>query len=348
MSRFLVLFRWANAGVILLTLLAYWSPNVSPKDLWPGTLPGLGYPWLLLLNVLFIVFWIVLRKWNWLLSAGCILVGWSHFQNLVGLNIPASAAGQDYFKVLTLNTHGFTDKKNGSTLPAFFNLLRREKPDIICLQEFYGISQYSKHILDTMARIYESESYHYAAIGSLFIGSRFPIVQKGLIDFPKTTNDCIFADLNLGGKKIRVYSAHLQSNLITAHADRLIESPEYLRDKEAWRDVRTVFGRMRFAAKMRVSQAEELKKHVSSSPIPVILCGDFNDPPVSHVYKILSTSMKDSFREKGFGLGFTFGGSIPALRIDYVLTSPKFEILRHRTMHRNISDHFPVIATIRK
>jgi endonuclease/exonuclease/phosphatase family metal-dependent hydrolase len=72
---------------------------------------------------------------------------------------------------------------------------------------------------------------------------------------------------------------------------------------------------------MRARQAEILREHIAASPHPVIVCGDFNDTPLSYSYRLMSKGLKDSFMEKGWGLGTTYAGALPALRIDYILCS---------------------------
>jgi endonuclease/exonuclease/phosphatase family metal-dependent hydrolase len=74
------------------------------------------------------------------------------------------------------------------------------------------------------------------------------------------------------------------------------------------------------------------------------VCGDFNDTPNSYVYRILSDRLQDSFKEKGLGIGTTFAGSIPLLRIDYILADMQFKINECKVIHNKWSDHYPVVT----
>ena len=56
--------------------------------------------------------------------------------------------------------------------------------------------------------------------------------------------------------------------------------------------------------------------------------------------------MKDAFLETGFGIGHSYNGKIPFLRIDYILTNPSFEIQKFEIVNNKISDHFPVYSEI--
>ena len=68
------------------------------------------------------------------------------------------------------------------------------------------------------------------------------------------------------------------------------------------------------------------------------LCGDLNDTPNSYVYGILSEGLTDTFRERGLGIGTTFSGALPFLRIDYVLTDPRIKVYSCRVARGPWSD----------
>ena len=82
--------------------------------------------------------------------------------------------------------------------------------------------------------------------------------------------------------------------------------------------VKNLTTRLMIANKNRAHQAEEIQRHIDGSPYPVILCGDFNDTPLSYTYRQLSRKLTDSFIEKGRGIGNTYIGGFPSFRIDYV------------------------------
>ena len=60
---------------------------------------------------------------------------------------------------------------------------------------------------------------------------------------------------------------------------------------------------------------------MKTSPYPVIVCGDFNDTPLSYVYNQFNTNLVDAYRETATGIGVTYAGRVPAGRIDYNLHS---------------------------
>jgi len=86
--------------------------------------------------------------------------------------------------------------------------------------------------------------------------------------------------------------------------------------------------------------------HYKKSPYPVILAGDFNDTPESYIYNQITRDFKDAFVESAGGLGYSYAGAIPMLRIDFTFIDPSFTALNHRVVHKKYSDHYPIISTI--
>ena len=94
----------------------------------------------------------------------------------------------------------------------------------------------------------------------------------------------------------------------------------------------------------RAAQAKLVKSHSETSPYPTILCGDLNDTPISYTYAHLSSGLKDAFYERGTGIGTTYSGKIPFLRIDYIFSSPVVKALTFQVIKEDYSDHYPIAA----
>ena len=99
--------------------------------------------------------------------------------------------------------------------------------------------------------------------------------------------------------------------------------------------------------RLRVEQTQLVLDHIQKSPHPVVVCGDFNDAPLSFIYRKFSNILKDGFFEKGNGFSFSYRGNIPFLRIDYIFTSPTLSFQEYQTVRTlTYSDHYPVVARI--
>jgi len=95
-------------------------------------------------------------------------------------------------------------------------------------------------------------------------------------------------------------------------------------------------------ASTRAGQSQKVLAHIRKSPYPVVVGGDFNEPPTSYVYQQFNTQLEDAFRTAGNGFGSTYGGKIPMLKIDYLFYDPHLRVLEHKIDRKSFSDHYPM------
>lgn len=342
------LIRWVNVLVVVFTLMTYLTPYISPQRFWPFAFIGLAYPTLLVINLILILYWASQRRWQAFMSLGVILVGWNHFAGLVGFH-PGSASpkGAALLKTMTFNVYGFANfhKKGIPANPEELQaLIYQYQPDVLCLQEFVNHAKTGSTYVDAIRQHNGLEHAVWKKTEELAIFSRYPILRSE-VRFFGSTNGYRYADLQVGERIVRVYNVHLQSNSITGLTDKVTSSPN-LREKENWNRVKNILRRFKRAAQERASQVEELLAHLSNSPYPVVVCGDFNDIPQSYTHHQMCNNLKDAFLAAGSGLGITYAGRIPGLRIDYTFTDPKFTPLYCQRGKVSFSDHRPVITVI--
>ena len=318
----------------LSTLLIYSSPSFNPQDLWQISILGILYPLFLLLNILLLIVWAIQKHKYALLPLLIILLGWNHLTSLIGFNSNKAESETEGIKILQYNVGGKIIHSNKSFKKDLEAFLKKESPDILCIHEFRSMEFY-----DNLPQ------YKYRlSNGTATIVSKYPFIDQGGDEFNNSSNGFAWADFNLNGKTIRVFSVHLQSNRISPYTDKL--STEDIQKKETWNNARTVLGRLIRASRQRAGQAKTLVKLINQSPFPVVLCGDFNDPPVSYTYRVLSNELVDHFKEKGSGFGATYSGKLPGLRIDYIMSHPDITVKKHYILKEDISDHYPVISLI--
>lgn len=342
--------RWINLTLILITILAYLSPFVSPESFWLLSVAGLSFPWLVILHIFFIIYWLSKKDRYLFFSFACLILGWGHVQSFYGFGGNKDVVNQEQIRVMSYNAHylkplfsmhvgdeAFENKKDFSKFMKKMGTIQ-----ILCAQEA------NQGSLEFFRDSFQLPYYFNSKENSkrTFIFSKYPLLKTGNIKFDNTWNSCIWADLKVQDQIIRVYNVHLQSNKISDTAEKISEEGN-IQEKETWESIGDMFTNYKEASKKRARQAERVAKHIAACPYPVILGGDFNDTPLSYTYHVLSTGFQDTFKECGSGIGTTYGGSIPALRIDYVLADENFEVLGHQTFKKNYSDHFPVVGTLR-
>lgn len=339
----LKLLRWLNVLLVLFTLACYAAAWVSPKVFWPLSFFALPFPWLLLANLLFILFWGFQRKYQILISVGCLLVGWPHVTRFIGFNLPGNTE-QAVLSVKNFNAYGFrkdnTSKRyTAKEIPEYFPT---EDVDVLCFQEFPTFYPHN-YFIDYFKS--QAGFKHVYAIpnGALAIFSRVPILETHTHYFVKHFNGFQWADMELEGERIRIFNLHLQSIGISGMANEVAREGNF-QDKKTWNKVRGMAGRFKRAEQRRVEQTQAIVAEIRRSPYPVIICGDFNATPQSFSYRQLSEGLKDAFREAGTGLGTTYAGKIPALRIDYQLYSPALQALDQDIRTERFSDHHSVVA----
>jgi endonuclease/exonuclease/phosphatase family metal-dependent hydrolase len=346
MVRFLLkLNRW----VIFFTLLSYISPFISPEQMSFLTFVGLAYPWLLLLNLIFIFLWAASRMKYWWYSAICVLLGFNYLTTIVGLNFFRSNK-KGNIKVMSYNilSTSRVKDKDLSKLNTFIDTLNC---DVICFQELpcekgrehrtYALSKFPFKQCPP-----DSKMYNYYTPNSFnTIYSKHPIINEGSINFEpyNGANGCIFSDININGKIVRFYNIHFNSNKVSG---MLAEDIDMSQEKKTIKRIYLILKKMRLTAQYRGKQAENVTAHMSNCPYPIVVCGDFNTIPVSYPYHILRKNLNDAFQESGLGYAQTYRERVPALKIDHILTDKKIKTFNTEVLKVNFSDHYPIVSEL--
>ena len=87
-----------------------------------------------------------------------------------------------------------------------------------------------------------------------------------------------------------------------------------------------IWSRMREAYSERVTQVTRVMEAVARSPHPVVLCGDFNDVPVSWALEAARGQLRDTHDLRGLRMDGTWLGAVPGVRIDHILVDPVWPV----------------------
>lgn len=345
MKRTEKLLWWLNIFVAVLTLLSYIAPYINPQKIWQASFLGLAYPTLFWINLLFLGGWSLKRSKKLLLPLIVILLGWSALRSYVGMNFspPAVFNAQD-LSLLSYNTNALYGIRNEKAKPKrlalesiFKKFILDQQANIICLQEF-PIS-YETIFQDSV--LFSRFEVVVTPTGTLL--SKWPIIQTKAEFFPNSANGYVWADIKTTTDTLRVFNVHMESNAISKQTSEVLAAD--LKEQETWTKVRGLLGKVNVRTLKRVDQARAIAAMMAASPHPIILAGDFNNTPQSYTYKLLAQNLTDTYREKGLGIGTTYRGNIPSLRLDYILLDPKFETLSSKVISVDHSDHYPVLST---
>jgi endonuclease/exonuclease/phosphatase family metal-dependent hydrolase len=331
----------------------------SPIFFWWFALFGLLFPITLSVNLGFILLWLFVRKQNALYSAIAILMGFSYLTDFFAFNPFPEEAPKGSIKVMSYNVRLFdlyNWKGNKETKEKIFEFLERENPDIICFQEFYeNKGNYKFKTTSVLVEILDAnnhyEKYTHKMTGDQYFGvatyTIYPIIHTGYVPFEnEETNSCIFTDLKIGDDTLRVYNTHMGSLRLNA-ADYQYLGDENTKFKANRAGSEKIIERLRTAYKKRISQAERILNHSLHSPHKVIICGDFNDIPISYTYHQFEKLYLDAFVESGFGIGKTYIGKIPSYRIDYIWHVEEIKSYQFKVHEEELSDHRAISCFIK-
>lgn len=351
-----------NILAVLALLLSYLASYVDPGKFWVISFFGLAYPAILIINILFVVYWLLRMPKLALISGLTILAGWSVILNYIGFRestaIMVPKSSESFIRIMSYNVHNFKqfgDNNDRLTKEQILDIIRKEQPDVVCFQEFFsrkrGEYNFRKHITQILGTEYyyfkPSTDNGYEAIG-MAIFSKFPIVNQGNIEFTKNMNwnEAVFADIRKGNKTFRVYNVHFQSVSFQPEDYLYLKKITSEMMKTDVESSKKIGSRLKQAFIKRSNQVKMVKEHAEKSPIPHIIAGDFNDTPISYTVKTISRDMKNCFRKKGSGFGITYNGAFPNFQIDYIFTSSEFEVKNYLVINKKLSDHYPVRADL--
>ncbi len=355
-----------NVFALIGLAFSYLAAYVSPRTIWWLALCGLGYEIMLVINLIFVAYWALTRNKKIWFSLILVLLGIGKIFSIIQFNSQSkdevTLRDENYLKVMSYNVRLFDLYNwfhNNETRANIFNFLHSESPDIICFQEFYSTDRKKPEFRnsDTLKYYLNSKYTHIEYTLSLrktdhwgiATYSKYPIVKKQEVHFAKKGgNVFIMSDIKIGKDTIRVFNTHLESVHFGWNSYKFIENlnnDDVQQDE--FRGGITILRQLKKAFVKRATQVEILHDSIEASPYPVLICGDFNDTPSSYSYEILSDDLNDAYKSSGRGLGKTYSGPFPSFRIDYIFHDDKIKSTAFRTIHKNLSDHYPVSCMIK-
>jgi len=335
LSPFEKLLFFINSIIAFLFLASVLIPYLKPSFFFQFSILSLFTPLIIIANILFLFFWIAKLKRQFFLSFVVLLIGVDSLRSFINFSNNSRFLGGNEISIISYNVRLFNiykwiDEDNVNIKIRDF--LNEKNPDIICLQEY----QNSEFKIDNYPYVYEKLRGDNLKYGQA-IFSKYPIINKGSVDFNSSSNNAIFSDIKVMNDTIRIYNIHLQS-FSFEKGNTLIDINK--NNKMVIKNLSDTFIQQE-------QQVKELKNSIDNSPYKIIVSGDLNNTAFSYVYKELSKSLNDAFKEKGNGLGITYNYNFIPLRIDFILTQELFKINSFKTFKLNLSDHEPIYSELK-
>lgn len=349
-----------NIFAIIILILSTFAWKIVPSKATIVAYLGLGFPIILFVNILYLILWIISFRWKYaLVQLVAITVCWQPILTCFPIHTRTSVKDipEKSFKLLTYNVRAFNwargEKARNNPIIKY---LVNSDADIICLQEFAVSTEKNLDGIITEKELNAKlKEYPYREIiklgtsrGSLAYGlacySKFPITKSTRLPLESSYNGSAMYELNIQGKNVILVNNHLESNRITSEDKQLYREFFKNKDKETLGEVAmNIQTRLGAAYKIREAQAKIIRSLLDKQESDVtIVCGDFNDTPISYAYYTIKGDMVDSYASTGFGQGITYHENMFWFRIDFIMHSLGLQSYNCTVDKIKYSDHYPV------
>ena len=355
----------ASLSIILMLffIVSAYSDIISPEKQVLFAYIGLAFPILLFANLCFLTYWLIIKRWllAFVLIAS-LAICWKPLSAFCPLHFKTEIQPQEnVIKVLSYNVMSFAYKNHTKESPnKIIEYIAESDADIVCLQE-YMVSSRSNlmsskdvakalpmypYIAEIIFSSPENTRYKYG----LAVLSKFPITSSRRIPFPSVYNGSSMHEINVHGKKIVVVNNHLESFKLTAEDRSKYSDMITHASLESFDDLRgSIQQKLGQAFKIRANQAQIIAKEVQKANSRyTIVCGDFNDTPISYAHRTIQGSLLDAYVESGLGMGISYNQNFFLFRIDHILHSVSMEAYNCRVDTRvKMSDHYPIYCYLK-
>ena len=258
-------------------------------------------------------------------------------------------------RVMTYNVLQFKDlddaeRRRDSVAFEMACMVKDYRPDVLCIQEFspFMTKMSRKDCIDHFGEMMEMPYNYYhnkANFGGNVIFSKYPLYAlEEDIPFAKENDYGAVARVDAGSKGVfYVLNCHLTSFQLTK--EEVAVFSERGNSKEQVEEYgKSIVSKLVSAYKKRSQEVSEMLEHIPHDGRPLLLCGDFNDTPLSYTYhQIYHAGFVDGFVKAGHGIGRTYAGKLPLLRIDYVWANEQIQPMSFKRIKYKGSDHYPVL-----
>ncbi len=351
------LLGWILLGVNSLLILLLWvcaySPYVDPVVHPVLSCAGLAFPAFLLANVLFLFFWLVVYRRYALVPLLGFLCCYEAVRTYLPINIGEDDAPEGAIKVLSYNTMAFGGKAHTKEKPnEVLEYLANSNADIICLQEHILQGKLKQKDVDYALRNYRYKHFQkISGHNGLGIYSRYPILSARRVNYESAGNGSVVYRIKVDDDTLIVVNNHLESfKLTTDDKDVYLDMMNDPNKQKVKEGSRQLLRKLADPAAIRAMQADSIVRIVHNyQGEGIIVCGDFNDSPLSYARRVIGEQLDDAFVESGNGLGISYNRNRFYFRIDHILTSRNLEAYQC-TVDRSIkaSDHYPIWCYIAK
>jgi endonuclease/exonuclease/phosphatase family metal-dependent hydrolase len=185
----------------------------------------------------------------------------------------------------------------------------------------------------------------------LGIHTRFPIIKHERIEYSSLANGSVAWWLKVGNDTLLIVNNHFESchlnNDDRAQYRQIIKGE--LPSDSARTESKVLLIKLAEANAKRSEQIRTVLRYVEEhSQYPIIVCGDFNDNPISYSRHAMAERLTDCFRETGRGVGLSYNQKAFSLRIDHIFCSQQLQPYNCKIDDEmDASDHYPILCWLK-
>lgn len=340
-----------NIGAGIGYLVCAYSPYIQPVSHPYWACSGLFFPIFLAANLLFLVVWLILKRLYAPVPTIFLVLGWGSLHTYLPIHFGSDVKGGDTLRVLTYNVQAFHWGVDGDDY-RILSYLKESGADIICLQEFIPSWNVGAGDIDAALSAYPYRNVTWMDGGDrLACYSRYPILSADRISYPSPYNGSVLYKLKMGADTLTLINNHLESNKLNKDDKgmyhEILTSPHEETVKEGGK---RLLRKLAEAVSVRAPQADSVAAAIRrNTSRHMIICGDFNDSPISYAHRVIGDGLRDAYVATGCGPGFSYNRDFFYFRIDHLFVSKAFRVLKCE-VDRSIqaSDHYPVWCLLEK
>ena len=344
-----------NTLFLLAMVTCAYSVYLRPANYPNWSALGMVFPFLVIATLVFLLLWPFIKWKCCAISVIGIISCWSSIRNYCPINLFQDVPDSKSVKILSYNVfmfHGFQEGKTDMV-----DYILNSKADIVCLQEANGV--HKEELFSLLNEVYPYIETGIAFGSGCALLSKFPILSSENIDFGTSSSRCNSYEILVYNDTVKVFNCHLESyklndddkqiykqivkSSVPIHKNSQAEDTLNIKEGIWWLE-----GKLAKANAARSIQAEKLDSTINITKNKyIILCGDFNDSPISYVHKTLTKQLKDAYTESGNGPGWSYNQNGMYFRIDHILISDSFNSYNAKVdKYGQESDHYPIFCTL--
>jgi endonuclease/exonuclease/phosphatase family metal-dependent hydrolase len=341
----------AVIGVIAMALSVI-NAYINPQNFIWTTVFGLAFWEILIFNVVVFLFLLLLWSNKIWISVVALLIAIPGISK--SFSFGSKVKADSSIRIMSYNLHIFQHIDGETGREQFANqvmdVVREQSPDILCCQEFTGfkkgvsrpqcIEDFAKNV--GFQYVYYNRKNNYA--GNVIFSKYLLAKVSEDSGFGKENTYGVMVSVDAGEKgKFHVANVHLLSYKISDNEINVLTNASE-RQNNLDTIGKTVLHKLKYAFEKRSDELKQVMEGMPPVEGPILICGDFNEPPLSYNYRQMQKAgFIDTFTKVGFGIKPTYAGNLPLLRIDYIWANDGVKPLNFERYKYKASDHYPII-----